>query len=166
MTTQASNPLKAPDRAAREHAYATLRRDAPVSRLDTGEWLVTSQRGVRAGLMAVDHFGGYFGNTGTLPEEETVLPGIPEPRHGAMRKLINSVLAYHQASRVEPFVRELAAKLVQNALAIAADGPVDLYAEVARPLPSTVIAHLLGVPGEDRHIRKSKLVIRIQNAVQ
>ncbi len=38
-------------------------------------------------------------------EEDTLMAAIPEPRHGKIRKLMNSALGYHPASQIEPFVR-------------------------------------------------------------
>ncbi len=39
-------------------------------------------------------------------EEDMVMAAIPEPRHGKIRKLMNSALGYHHASQIEPFVRD------------------------------------------------------------
>ena len=150
MAAEPRDPLTAGSREERDAILAERRRDAPVARVGSGAWFVASHAGVREGLLAVDHFVGAFGNTGALPEEETVLPGIPEPRHGKLRKLINSVLAYHHASQLEDFVRERAGEMVDALLQAGAGGRfVDFCAHVARPLPSSVIARALGVPAQD-----------------
>ncbi len=120
---------------------------APV---ESGALFVSTFAGVRKGLLNVEHFVGAFGNAGELPEEETVLPGIAEPRHGILRKIINTVLAYHHAVKLEPFVRDVAAGMVRVMVEAARHGAtVDLCRFLARPLPSTVIARVLGVSAED-----------------
>jgi cytochrome P450 family 142 subfamily A polypeptide 1 len=144
------DPLTAPSRETRDAILARRRRDAPVAPVGSGALFVSTFEGVRKGLLHVDHFVGSFGNLGELPEEETVLPGIPEPRHGKIRKIINTVLAYHHASRLESFVREVADEMVDRMLeAGQAGSEVDLCEHLARPLPSTVIARVLGVASAD-----------------
>ena len=55
-----------------------------------------------------------------MPEEEQILPEIPEPRHGRVRRLVNAVLAHHKAMRVEPFIRDLSFEYLEPVLARAA----------------------------------------------
>ena len=87
---------------------------------------------------------------GDLAEEDQILAAIPEPRHGKIRRIVNSVFAYHHARAVEEWARALATGLMQTALVRSrADGHVCLMQAFARPLPSAVIAHLLGIPAED-----------------
>ncbi len=150
MASGPRDPLTASSREERDAIFAERRRTAPVARVGSGAYFVASFDALREGLAQVDHFVGSFGNTGELPEEETVLPGIPEPRHGKVRKILNTVLAYHHASKLDGFVRELAADMTE-ALIRAGEGgtPVDLCEHLARPLPSAVIARVLGVPASD-----------------
>ena len=144
------DPFQARTTQERLAIYAQLRRESPVSRLPSGAWFVASQAGVRTVHQNVDCFVGSFGNRGDLPEEETVIAAIPEPRHGLIRKILNSVLAFHHASKLEPFVRETTARLLENTLEAArAHGEVDLCASFARPLPCAVIARAVGVPETD-----------------
>ena len=150
MSQQLGDPTTATSRVERDEILARRRRDAPVAPVEGGALFVASFQGVKKGLLNVDHFVGAFGNTGELPEEETVLPGIPEPRHGILRKVINTVLAYHHAVKLEPFVQEVAEEMVSGMLDAAKGGAsVDLCAHLARPLPSTVIARVLGVSATD-----------------
>ena len=150
MASELRDPLTASSREERDAIFAERRRTAPVARVGSGAFFVASFDAVHEGLAQVDHFVGSFGNTGELPEEETVLPGIPEPRHGKVRKIINTVLAYHHASKLDGFVRELAADMTEALMRAGAGGmPVDLCEHLARPLPSAVIARVLGVPESD-----------------
>ena len=105
---------------------------------------------VRAGLEAVEHFAGSFGATGAGPEDEQVMAAIPEPRHGKIRKVFNSALAYHHASQVEPFARALAGARLEAALDTSRRlGEVEAVEHWLAPIPSAVIAEVLGVPGAD-----------------
>ena len=79
-----------------------------------------------------------------------MISAIPEPRHGRIRRVINTVVAAHRTNKAEPFIRDLAARLVDDAVAAArTDGTVDLVATVIDAYPSAVIAEILGVPVED-----------------
>ncbi|MCG8587731.1 MAG: cytochrome P450 [Proteobacteria bacterium] len=136
-------------------SFARLRREGPLHETESGQFLVVSQAGVRDVLQNVDAFVGTVGDVGELADEDTMLAGIPEPRHGRIRKIVNSALAYHHASKVEPFVRELAKKLMDDCLARAASDPrgeVELMELYARKIPSAVIARILGVPSDDFEI--------------
>ena len=42
-----------------------------------------------------------------VPEEELLLPEMPEPRHGKVRRIVNAVVGWHKTVRVEQFVRDL-----------------------------------------------------------
>jgi cytochrome P450 len=72
------------------------------------------------------------------------------PVHTRLRRLIASAFARGHVERLRPRVAELAAALADDLAA--ADGPVDLIATYAEPLPVQVIAELLGIPVGDRHL--------------
>ena len=140
-------PMPAEQRYA---ALRDLRRQAPLVRLASGAWLAGSMAAVNAGLKAVEHFAGSFGATGSGPEDDQVMAAIPEPRHGKIRKVFNSALAYHHASQVEPFARALASERLGAALEIDRRlGEVEAVEHWLAPVPSAVIAQVLGVPGAE-----------------
>jgi cytochrome P450 len=139
----------APSSADRYDAMAHIRAGAGVAETTAGYYLATAA-GVEAGLKAVDRFVGSFIDTSGLPEDDIPISAIPEPRHGPIRRVINTVVAGHRTAQAEPFIRDQAGRLVATALdRQRADGHVDLVAALVDPLPSTVIAHLLGVSLED-----------------
>ncbi len=140
-------PMPAEQRYA---ALAELRRQAPLARIAAGPWLAASMSAVLAGLKAVEHFAGSFGATGSGPEDDQVMAAIPEPRHGKIRKVFNSALAYHHASQVEPFARALASERLDAALETSRrQGEVEAIERWLAPVPSAVIAQVLGVPSVD-----------------
>ena len=136
----------APSSDARYAAMAEIRANGGIAETDVGYYIATAA-GVLAGVRAVDKFVGSFMDTSGLAEEDIAVSAIPEPRHGRIRRIINSVIAVHRTLQAEPFIRREATRLVQLAVETATrDGSVDLVATVVDPLPSAVIAHMLGVP--------------------
>jgi cytochrome P450 len=133
----------------RYDAMARLRASSPVTPTAAGNYVATAA-GVLEGLKRVECFVGSFVDTSELPEDEVMISAIPEPRHGRIRRVINSVVAAHRTNRAEPFIRDLAARLVDDAVVAARrDGTVDLVATVIDAYPSAVIAEILGVPVSD-----------------
>jgi cytochrome P450 len=136
------------DPGERYAAFAKLRGACPMHRLPGGELFAVSHQANSDGIRAVEHFSGTFSDSGALPTEDVILAGIPEPKHSEMRRVFLSALT--DFARHEPFIRELSERLVEDVVRAAArDGEVDLMTGLARPLPSTVIARLLGLPMED-----------------
>ena len=75
---------------------------------------------------------------------------IPEPRHGQVRKIVNSAVAAHRLGRVEDFTRELTNSLFDQAIARSNAGEtVELVQDIVMPVPTSVIAVLLGAEPED-----------------
>ena len=111
------------------------------------------------GIENVDKFVGSFIDTSKLPEDEVPISAIPEPQHGKIRRVINGVLAPHRTMHADSFIYELAHSLLDEAVASGTEGVAnetegvavrfDLVKEYVDPIPSTVIAHVLGVPTED-----------------
>jgi len=69
------------------------------------------------------------------------------PRHTQLRSLVNRAFTRRRITALEPAIAAIAGELV-DALAERDEG--DLVEDLARPLPTIVIADLLGVPREDR----------------
>lgn len=147
-TTAPFNPY-APSSEERYEAMAAVRAAGGVVPTDAGYYIATAA-GVEQGLRNVDKFVGSFMDVSGLPESDIVLAAIPEPRHGVIRRVVNTVVAGHRTAPAEPFIRSEAARLVDRALDRARrDGSVDVVTELAEPLPSAVIAHITGAPVSD-----------------
>jgi cytochrome P450 len=107
--------------------------------------------GARQVLERIEDFGGTFGDYSGIDPDEIILPALKEPLHSLVRRGVNASVAYHRSITVEPFLRELVTTLFEDAFAAcAAHGSVDVYDVVLLPVPASAIAHLLGVPAEDR----------------
>ena len=153
------------DAEKRYEAFREMRAQAPIHEVPGERLLFVSRKMVDAGLKAVDSFSGSSGNLGDAPEEDTVMPAIPEPRHGKIRILFNSALAYHHASQIEPFVRRYAEDCLAESLArVARDGEVEIMETFARRIPCAVIAQVLGIPNDriDDFAHWSDEILRLQ----
>jgi cytochrome P450 len=131
----------------RLEAMAQIRDAGGIVDTPAGKYIATAA-GVTAGLKDVEKFVGSFIDTSSLHPDDVMISAIPEPEHGRIRRVINSVVAPHRTHEAEDFIQELCIDLVDRALEVAASnrGRVDLVDMVSDPLPSSVIAHMLGVP--------------------
>jgi cytochrome P450 len=140
-----------PDPARRSEAYAALRSQCPVHQVGPGRFLALDHHSVQTGLRSVSDFGGSAGQYG-LPEEDTSVAGLPEPRHGWVRRIINSVVAFHKSQEIEPYLADLCKRLAQDTVAAegveSSDG-IDVMPLFVDPLPPAAMARLLGFPAED-----------------
>jgi cytochrome P450 len=138
----------APDPHSRYEAMALARAAGGVVPTPAGTYFATA-RGVFQALKQVDDFVGSFFDLSTFHDDDIPLPAIPEPRHGRIRRVVNATFTSNRVVNANGFIRSVAEALVDDALAACErDGAVDLVHHVVDPLPSTVIAHLLGVPTE------------------
>lgn len=84
---------------------------------------------------------------GREPQESKSMLFADPPDHTRMRKLVSKVFTPRRVEELRPTVQ----RLVDDTLApIVARGEMDLIAELAFPLPFTVISEMLGMPDADR----------------
>ncbi|MGH3381123.1 MAG: cytochrome P450 [Actinoallomurus sp.] len=146
-------------------AYAELRRDRPVCYDEpTGQWVVSRYQDVNV-LLRDRRLGRSYLHVasheefGRPPEPEFLAPfwslvragmlDVEPPDHTRLRRLVSKAFTPRMVEGLRPRIRELAGELVG---ALVAKGGGDLLAEVAEPLPVTVIAEMLGIPEGDRHL--------------
>lgn len=73
---------------------------------------------------------------------------VDEPDHRRLRTLVQTAFTPRRIAGIAVRIEELADELLDRA---GARGEIDLVADFALPIPTTIIAELLGVPAEDRH---------------
>ena len=130
--------------------FARLRAEAPVWRTGSGVLFFSQFDDVLAATKDIESFKSSFRDPGVVvPEEEQLISEIEEPRHGKIRRIVNSAIAAHRLGRVEDFARETSQSLLEGVLE---KGGGELMHEFVMPLPTSVIATLLGVPTEDFHL--------------
>ncbi len=139
--------------------FARLRREAPVYWHDEphgrGFWALTTY----ADVVAISQDSAMFssevmGTTINDPSPDglamvrTLMLNMDPPRHTAYRKIVATGFTPAIVRTLEPRVREIARKIVDD---VAPLGSCDFVARVAAELPLQVIAEMLGIPQEDRH---------------
>ncbi|MFG1704860.1 cytochrome P450 [Nonomuraea sp. M3C6] len=146
-------------------AYDELRREAPVSYFEpTGQWLISRHADVNA-LLRDRRLGRSYLHVATHeefgrePEPDFQEPfwrviragmlDVEPPVHTRLRRLVSKAFTPRMVESLRPRVRAIAAGLVDT---FVEKGGGDLIAEVAEPLPVTVIAEMLGIPDQDRHL--------------
>jgi cholest-4-en-3-one 26-monooxygenase len=143
--------------------FTYLRREAPVYKHDEpdgpGFWVITKYDDVvavgRDGETFSSHQnrGGVVGLEGR-PEDSYAFEGgnlmltMDAPEHTRYRKLVNRGFTPKQMRALEPHVRDLTARIVDEVIE---RGECDFVVDVAAELPLQVIAEMMGVPNEDRH---------------
>jgi cytochrome P450 len=145
--------------------YAELRRDAPVVYYEpTDQWLISRHADVNA-LLRDRRLGRTYLHKATHEEfgrrpepdfqepfwrvSRTGMLDVEPPVHTRLRRLVSKAFTPRMVESLRPRVRAIAGGLVD---AFVEKGGGDLIAEVAEPLPVTVIAEMLGVPEADRHL--------------
>src|ERR1700744_2165213 len=87
----------------------------PVTQTEAGDWLFTGYAEVLAATQDVEGFRANFRAPGVVvPPEEQFVNEIPEPRHRHVRKIINSAIAGHRLTGVEPLCDELCRELLSG----------------------------------------------------
>lgn len=131
--------------------YARLRDEAPVyynERIETyvlsryehvvaalRDWPTYSSEGFRRG-----------GRGGTAGGRTMIFSDPPD--HTKLRRLVTKGFTARAIADLEPRVREIAETLVTELLEANEQGAADFVAQIATPLPITVIGLLLGIPPE------------------
>jgi cytochrome P450 len=147
-------PLHSPDFYAGDPypAYRELRATSPVCRNDvTHFWALLKYEDIRF----VSSNPGLFSSTKgvTIPDPEQPSPVQPgsliftdPPRHRQMRKLINSGFTRRRVAVLEPKIREIVRGILDD---VAPDSVHEFAEEIAAPLPTRMIAELIGAPPDD-----------------
>lgn len=133
------------------------RETEPVSKIDVpfglNVWLVSGYEETKAVLGDASAFSNDFGNlvgtAGTSAEDNPGGLGFADPpAHTRLRRLLTPEFTMRRLSRLKPGIQAIIDERLD--VMAKADGPVDLVAEFALPIPSLVICELLGVPYSDR----------------
>ncbi|GLW10277.1 cytochrome P450 [Microtetraspora sp. NBRC 13810] len=145
--------------------YAEMRASTPVTFFEpTGQWLVARHADVNALLRdrrlgrSYLHVAGHE-EYGRQPEPDfqepfwrvtrTGMLDVEPPVHTRLRRLVSKAFTPRMVESLRPRIRRIATGLAED---LVERGGGDLLADVAEPLPVTVIAEMLGVPEEDRHL--------------
>ncbi len=137
--------------------YARLRDEHPVYYNERmGFYVLSRYDDIFAALRKPQIFSSAQGLT-PIKDEISQL-GIPPtfimmdpPDHTRLRRLITKAFTPDTVKQLEPTIRRFVVEHVEAMKQKSADGEeVDLIAGIASPLPTMVVANILGVPPEDR----------------
>jgi cytochrome P450 len=133
--------------------YEHLRRDDPLHRNeDRGFWALSRFADVWSAIHDPQTFSsaeGIFVGSADMDMTQIFLPMLimmDPPRHTKLRAIVSRAFTPRRIAELEPAVRRLAAELLE---AQDPEAPLDVVSAFAGPLPTFVIADLLGVPRSD-----------------
>ena len=157
--------------------YRWLREHSPVHHLGGEYWLVSRHEDVVRVLRNPKAFSSELGYGSMMSGDGASLPGgdpdrrraltdsgtgvlmrgfaglrvliaTDPPDHTRLRRLVSRQFTPRSIAGLEPRLRQICNQLVDDMLEARVDGVSDLWQHVSYPLPTMVIAELLGIPSE------------------
>jgi cytochrome P450 len=124
--------------------YAQLRRESPVYRIEPlGIYAISRYEDVVWALMHPEVFSSAgFTNTQIHDQPTKMMIFVDPPDHTHLRSLVNRGFTPKMVADLEPRIRQLTDELIGR---VAPVGETDLIADLAMPLPVTIIAEILGI---------------------
>lgn len=154
----------AQDDDARDGAFATLRREAPISHHPEivqhgveggrGHWAVTRYDDVFYASRHPEVFSSASGivigdQTPELAEYFGSMIALDDPRHSRLRNIVRSAFTPRVLARIEDSVRDRARRLVESMVNENHSGSGELVDLLAGPLPLQIICDMMGIPEAD-----------------
>jgi cytochrome P450 len=149
----------------RDGAFATLRREAPISLFPApeipgfpagaGHWALTRFDDVHHASRHPEIFSSSPTSTSLMDVAPEIaeftgsMINLDDPRHLRLRSIVNRAFTPKVLTRIEQSVRDRAHGLVTAMVANHPDGQCDFVTELAGPLPLQIICDMMGIPGED-----------------
>lgn len=130
-------------------ATAPLRDGCPVHMFegfDPPFYTLARHEDVHDALKDVETYSSRYGQGPHFTEEKRGMKTDP-PTHTFFRRLVSKAFTARAVREMEPRVEQIVSDLID---AFANDGEGDLHEHLAFPLPTIVIAEMLGVPESDR----------------
>jgi hypothetical protein len=135
--------------------YARLREEAPIYRNERHAfWAISRFDDVVHGLQHPEIFTSTRAETASDPSQSMPMMIVMDPpRHDELRALVNRSFTPRRMKALEGRVKQLSRQLIDRFIE---RGNCDLFADFSAPLPTAVIAALLGVPESDSEFFKEK----------
>lgn len=143
--------------------YDQIRTSLPLLREPTrGMWMVFDYEGVRRVLSDPETFSSRAAPGGGKPLEWMIF--MDPPRHTKLRAIVARAFTPRVIAGLEGRIAEISRGLIDR---FVGRGEVDLAAEYSVPLPTMVIAEMLGIPSEDwpRFKRWSDAILLLSDTV-
>ena len=135
-------------------AYRFLREAAPLFRLPTGQWIVSTHAACTSVLR--DNRFGHKNYSKVIPdfENEPAIAALSRmmllrdpPEHTRLRGLVSKAFTARRMEALRPRIEEIVDELID---AVISNGGMDVIRDFAHKLPVTVICDMLGIPEQDR----------------
>jgi cytochrome P450 len=151
-------------RDVRESTFATLRKESPVHFFPEmeleffprgpGYWAITKHEDIWHVSRNPEIFcSGKGFNITDLPAELSEFYGsmiaMDDPKHVRLRTIVSKAFTPKEITRVEQFVRERAASIMDRVLEENAEGEFDFVDKIAAPFPLEIICQMMGIARED-----------------
>ena len=165
ISTSASLEFWERDDDLRDGAFATLRRESPITFFDVadfpgfpagaGHWALTRFDDIHHASRHPEIFSSIPTSTSLndVPPEIAEFSGsminLDDPRHLRLRTIVNRAFTPKVVARIEGSVRDRARTIVTNMVANHHDAQADFVAEASGLLPLQVICDMMGIPEED-----------------
>ena len=153
------------DEDLRDGAFATLRRESPITFFDVadfpgwpagpGHWALTRYDDIHHASRHPEVFSSVptCSSLNEVPREIAEFSGsminLDDPRHLRLRTIVNRAFTPKVVARIEGSVRDRARTLVTNMVANHHDAQAEFVAEASGLLPLQVICDMMGIPEED-----------------
>jgi len=148
----------------RDGAFATLRREAPITffteieyqgfEAGAGHWALTKFDDVHYASRHPEIFSSYPNITIADQQPEVAeyfgsMIALDDPRHARLRNIVSRAFTPKVVARTEDSVRDRARRLVNDLITNHPDGKAELVNELSGPLPLQVICDMMGIPESD-----------------
>lgn len=128
------------------HELAWIRANEPVYRDVNGMWALTKLEDVRWAERQPQLFSNATHGSRPNGEPQPSMIDSDDPSHADQRRIVARGFGPRQMKAYEDHVVEVSRRLVD---AVIAKGECDVVADIARPLPMTLIGEMLGAPESD-----------------
>ncbi len=135
--------------------YRELRDTKPVWRVDDLDfWAISRHADVKSALLRPGLFSSMRSLDGSDPSARIPMIVIMDPpHHDELRSLVSRAFTPRRIADLSRRIREITSGLIDDFIET---GSCDLWRDLSAPLPTIVIAELLGVPAKDREMFKEK----------
>jgi cytochrome P450 len=147
-----SEPVEGTQQEDPYAGFKELRETQPVNLTPDGGWRLTRYEDIQYLLRKASS--GMRLTNGLIPGQQEDVPGSglfmllqDPPTHTRLRKLVKKAFTPRAIEAWRPRVHAITNDLLDR---VAERGEMDLVADLARPVPATLICELLGVPVEDQ----------------
>ena len=115
---------------------------------EQGYWMTARDRVCRQAFSQYNSLG-HEGLVASFFGSEAFITINDRARHNVLRDVWVSAFGHNGVEKLVPVVRRIVGEMMAPVMAKLNDGsPCNLFAELCRPLPAHVIAHMMGVSGE------------------